>query len=140
MIAAIAQRLDDNVAALKLVGGAVEFQNAAETNPTATPAAYVIPLEENPGPGAAVSIVIQRIAASVGVILVVRNVSDPKGAAAQGDMESLRAAVKAQLLGWQPTDAYDPLERGRSGLLAFRDGHMWWQDVYTTAYYDRSVL
>jgi hypothetical protein len=23
-------------------------------------------------------------------------------------------------------------------LLAFRDGHMWWQDVFRTAYFDRS--
>ena len=36
--------------------------------------------------------------------------------------------------------ADDALERSRSHLLAFRDGHMWWQDGYTTAFYDRSQL
>ena len=128
------------VTALKLIGGAVQFQTAAESNPAATPCAFVIPLEETPTPSEVEGIVIQRVVAAVGIVLVVRNVSDPKGEAAHVDLELLRKDVKDLLLGWQPTDALEPLERGHSGLLAFRNGHMWWQDIYLTAYYDRSVL
>ena len=142
MIAEIIQRLEDNKVALglKLVGGSVAFQAAAEANPTATPAAFVIPINENPAPGAAVSIVIQRVEVGVGVVLVVNNASDHQGAAAGVDMVTLTKAVRAVLLGWQPTGDLDPIERGPGALLAFRDGHMWWQDIYTSAYYDRSVL
>jgi hypothetical protein len=140
MIDAVIARLAGSVSLLKMTGGAAQFQNAAETNPKVTPAAFVIPLGEDPGASAMGDMVIQRVAATIGVILVVRNVSDIKGEAARQDMEMLRAAVKASLLGWQPSGEYDPLQRGRSGLLAFKDMHMWWQDIYTTSYIDRSVL
>lgn len=139
MIDAVIARLEANVPLLKHVGGAAQFQNAAESLPKGTPAAFVIPLEENPGNSAMGDLVIQRVSVTLGVILVVRNVSDPKGVAARQDMEALRAAVKTALLGWQTTPDYDPLARGRSGLLAFKDMHMWWQDIYLTSYIDRSA-
>ena len=123
---------------LMLVGGAASFQKAVESNPPATPAAYVFMLDESAGPNPIAPDVIQRVGGNIAVVLVVRNLADPKGAASGQDMETLRAAVKAQLLGWQPATGYDPLERSRSHLLAFRDGHMYWQDAYTTVFYDRS--
>jgi hypothetical protein len=142
MIAAIVARLEATKAqtGLKRVGGAAAFQAAVETNPAAVPAAYVFTLDETAGPNPVAPDVIQRVSASIGVVLVARNLSDAKGAAAGQDMETLRAAVKAVLLGWSPAEGHDPLERGRAHLLAFRDGHMWWQDAYTTAYFDRSTL
>lgn len=121
---------------LKLVGGAAEFQRAAERNPTAVPAAYVFVTAEDPAPAPASGPLIQRVAVVVGVALVVRNVADATGAAASLDMDTLRGAVKAHLFGWQPNAECDPLERGPSNLLAFKDGHLWWQDSYITAYYD----
>ena len=142
MIAAIVAYLETNKAALglKLIGGAAEFQAAAEANPAAVPAAFVITLDESAGPSLVVPVVEQRVAVNVGIVLVVRNVSDATGAASQVDMEALRAKVKAKLLGWSPADGCDALERSRSHLLAFKQGHMWWQDAYTTAFLDRSQL
>lgn len=139
MIIETISRIATTVPDIKLVEGAAAFQAAAESNPKVTPCAFVIPLEENPLQRST-DVLIQRVWAKVGVILVVRNLKDPKGAAAQEDMTALRNAVKAQLFGWQPASGYDPLERGSGHLLAFRDGHMWWQDIYQTSYYDRSVL
>lgn len=140
MIDAVIARLTASVPMLKLIGGAAQFQTAAESLPKGTPAAFVIPLEENPGSNAMGDMVIQRVAVTFGVILVVRNVSDAKGEAARQGMETLRATVKAALLGWQPSPEFDPLERGRSGLLTFKESHMWWQDIYLTSYIDRSNL
>ncbi len=139
MIDDIVTRLDTEVAALKLVGGAADFQNAAESNPKVTPAAFVIPLEDMPTASETTALV-QRVFVTIGVVLVVRNVTDAKGVAAKQDLEALRVAVKEKLLGWEPAEGCDPLERGPGRLLAFRDGHMWWQDIYKTAYFDRSVL
>lgn len=127
------------VPALKLVGGAADFQVASEAKPTVTPACFVILLEDYPGPSNTTSL-IQRVEVSVGIVLVVRNVTDNKGAAALQDLEVLRSAVKQVLLGWEPDQGYDPYERGPGRLMAFRDGHMWWMDIYKTAYFDRSVL
>lgn len=129
-----------SVPALKQVGGAADFQSAAESNPTVTPCAFVIPLQENPQSNELANFVIQRVTATIGVMLVVRNVADQHGVAAQQDLAMLRQAVKDALLGWQPSDSCDPLERGPSNLLVFKDGHMWWQDIYVTTFYDRSIL
>lgn len=140
-VAAIIGQLQDSMATtgLKLVAGAAAFQAAAESHPTALPAAFVFTLEEAAGESPVAPDVIQRVTASIGVVLVVRNVGDSRGSASGQDMETLRAAVKAQLLGWAPATGHDPLTRSRSHLLAFRDGHMYWQDIYTTSHFDRSV-
>lgn len=138
MLDEIRTRLAAQVAALNLVGGAAEFQAAAESNPAATPAAFVFLVGENPSANELSTGVIQRIETSVAVIFCVRNLSDVTGAAAQNDIDTLRTAAKVALYGWQPSADYVPLERGQSKLMAFRDGHLWWQDLYNTAYYDRS--
>lgn len=133
MIDAIIARLDAQVGSLNLVKGAADFQKAAESNPTATPAAYVLLLKEGGGPTATFSRTEQRVNAEIGIVLVVRNVADAKGASAGTDMATLRAAVRAALLGWED-GGRDPMEFAAGDLLAFRDGHMWWQDSYRTVY------
>ncbi len=133
MITEIQTRLTDGVSALKLVAGATEFAAASESNPPATPAAYVIRLRETGGPRATFSRVEQRVPTEIGIVLVTRNASDAKGAAAGVDMEALRIAVRTALLGWAPIAA-DPLEFGAGGLLAFRDQYLWWQDSYRSTY------
>ncbi|MCX7172437.1 MAG: hypothetical protein NT159_00540 [Proteobacteria bacterium] len=134
--------LETNKAALglALVGGAAEFQKAAETNPPATPAAYVIELSEDAGPNLVPPDVHQRVKANIGIVHVIRNVADAKGDAARKDMEALRGGTKGKLLGWSPATGYAAYERARSNLLVFRDAHMWWQDGYSTEFFDRSVL
>lgn len=124
------------VLGLKLVGNAADFQTAADANPTAAPAVYVLQLEEVPEPSD-VDVIVQRVTAYMGIAFAVRNVADAKGAAARADLESMRANVKQLLYGWQPAEGYFPLERGRSSLLGFKNSHLWWQDIYVSAYYDK---
>ncbi|AKU21876.1 hypothetical protein [Massilia sp. NR 4-1] len=138
MIEAIQARLRATVPALKLVGDAVGFQSAAERTPTVMPACYVITLGEKPSPNSLGNILIQQVQASIGVILVMRNLGDATGAKAQASIEALRGQVKDQIFGWVPKAGCEPLERGDSNLLAFRDGCVWWQDIYVTSFYDRS--
>lgn len=134
MIAETIVHLRSGVSALKFVGAAAEFQAAAEANPKSAPAAFVIRLRETGGGSPTYGRTRQKVAATVGVILVARNVADASGQAAGGDLDSLRAAVLGLLLGWSPTPSHDPLEFEGGALLAFRDGHLWWQDSYRTQY------
>lgn len=140
MIEQTVERIKSTVPALRLVGRAAEFQAAAERNPAVTPACFVVPMLEQPGPSMAASVMQQQITATVGIIFVVRNLSDVAGAAAGAELETLRRAVREQLYGWAPAPGLDPFERGTGHLLTFRDGHVWWQDLFITSYYDRSVL
>lgn len=140
MIESIKTKLGELVpeGALKMVGGAPEFQASAERNPTATPACYVFLLGEAASPSELAGATLQSVRASVSVTLCVKNLSDSKGVAAMADLELLRKQVRNKIYGWEPVEGYDPMERGDSALLAFRDGHVWWQDIYLTSYFDRS--
>lgn len=140
MIDALRARILATVPAIKFVGTAPDFQHAAESNPKITPACFVIPMGKVPRPSAMADVVVQRVTSTVGIVLVVRNLSDAKGVAAGGDMEALSRLVKNQVYGWQAQPELDPFELGNSHLLTFRDGHMWWQDQYLTSYLDRSML
>lgn len=138
MIEAIIDRLAA-LPELKMVAGAAEFQAASATNPKAAPAAYVFLLSEAASSNSLGNVaVLQRVQAQIGVSIAVRNVADAQGAASGLDIQAVRGAVKTALLGWPPAAGHEPLERVSSDLLAFRDGYLWWQDVYATAYYDRS--
>ena len=140
MIQELIERIKATVPAFKFVGAAADFQAAAENCPAVTPACFVFSLGENPAPNALGDILLQHVQAAVGVVLVVRNLTDAKGVAAGIDMEALRKLVKAQVFGWTATPDLAPFERGASDLLAWRAGHLWWQDIYLTSYYDRSEL
>lgn len=141
MIDELKARIKAMVPAVKFVGEAADFQSAVESNPVATPAVFVIELEETAAPSKTSDVVVsQLVRAAVGIVLVVRNLSDAKGVAARGELRQLRQLVKDQVFGWQASPELDPFERGNSSLLAFRDGHVWWQDQYLTSFYDRSVL
>lgn len=133
-------RINKGALGLALVGGAADFQAAAETKPTATPAAYVVLLDEIRQENQWEGSIIQPVRQVTGVILVVRNVADPRGEAAQADIETLRGAVKGLLFGWSPNAGKQPLQMSGGRLLAFSDGLMWWQDTYFTDFFDRSTL
>jgi len=140
MIAAIIARLLAEVSAFKLVAGAAGFQRATENNPPATPAAYVFTVDEagdtdtdlDDGEG-------QLVRVTLAIVLVVRNVADATGEAAETDMDALRGQVRAALLGWSIDPEHELLARRQSTLAGFRDGHMWWQETWTTAYYDEGA-
>lgn len=138
MIAEIIQKLVAGNIGLKLIAGAAEFQAAVENAPTATPAAYVMEADETGGPNLIGNTVIQQIASNVVIVLVTHNVADPKGAAAALDMITLRRAVRTLLLGWSPTAACDPLEFAKGALANFKNGHLWWQDIYRTSYLEKA--
>ncbi|MGO4380371.1 phage tail terminator protein [Pseudoduganella sp. RAF53_2] len=138
MIDAIVKRITEHVPDLKLVGSVAEFQLAVQSAPKATPACFVLNLGERRGPVAEANILMQRTQASVGVIFAVRNAADPMGAAASQDLQALRDLVTDQIYGWVPQEGADPLERGNSNLLTFQHGCVWWQDIYSTSYYERS--
>lgn len=141
MIEALKAHIKATVPELKLIGGAADFQAAADSNPNATPACFVFLMDENPGKPVT-DVLMQNVRVSVGITFVVKNVKDAKGAASTASLDALRKKVKDQVFGWSPNiePEYDPFERGACRLLAFRDGHVWWQDLYLTSYLDRSLL
>ncbi len=115
----------------RMVGGAAEFAtvNAA---PKTTPAAFVLTLQETAGENERdTGPVMQRVEADIGVIIVTSNLSDARGDATARDIEALKRLVRANLIGFVPSDSDGmPLEHVSGELLKSAVGHIWWQEIY----------
>lgn len=128
------------VAALKHVGGAADFGAAARDLKLA-PAAFLVPLRAVAGPNMldSADTVMQRIAASFGVIYGVSNLMDASGAKSEADLAPIREATIGALIGWRPSADHDTCLYAAGRLLALGDRVLWWQDDFTTAFYARKV-
>lgn len=121
------------------VGGAADL-GAALDGVTTAPACFVVPLAEQVtetqhGPQR----VVQTVTVTVGVLLVIKNVQAAAGAPALSGLETLRAAVRACLLGWMPAGAHVACVFAGGELADFQPGLMWWQDGYKTAHHIQSI-
>lgn len=130
-------RANQAVTGLALIDGTVALEAAMDAAPLAAPAAYLAPDAERLGPSPFSGDDIQRVDISIAAVFAVRNVADPRGEAALTDLQARRDAVKVLLLGWVPSNGYAPLSRGNGRLLAFRNQHIWWADIYTSTFYER---
>ncbi len=138
-LAAIATRLQGQVSALKKVGLAVEFAAARKDIRPLPPAAFVLPLREAAGRNELENAISQRVGAQFAVVYCAQNLRDPRGGQAHEDLDAVRASGKTALLGWQPAIDHDPCEYVGGELLGLDGPLVWWQDVFATAFYLRSV-
>lgn len=135
----IIARLDAQVAALKIVAGAVDLA-AAGAELKQTPSAFVVELANRASPNSLATIAVsQEIEARFGVVLAVQNLRDPRGEKAAVDMRTLRSSVMTALLGWQPDADYDVIEYAGGRLIELDNLVLWWQDEYLTRILERSV-
>lgn len=125
----------DGSGELRTVAGAAEYAALQAPPPQARqPAAYVIPLAEAAGPNTlAAGPVRQRIAATIGVVVLLTSLRDPRGQAASDALGLLLSLLRGQLVGFQPTAAHDPVEFRRGRLLDISEGALAWQDEFETA-------
>lgn len=138
-LAAIITRLDTEVAALAIVGGAAEIAAASEAL-AASPAAFVIEETNKAGENPVAHDVHQRVEVSLSVFLAIKNAKDSRGQSGNSDLETLRLAVRAALLGWAPAADIEPLTYSGGELFRFEPGLIWWREGWRTAHYIRSVL
>ncbi len=137
-VALVIARLKDQVAALKLVGGAAEIGAAAEAL-AASPAAFVIEERDVASPMDVANEVHQRVDVSLSVFLAVRNAKDSRGQSGADDLETLRLAVRTALLGWSPESGVAPLLYVGGELFRFEPGLIWWREGWRTDHYIRSA-
>jgi hypothetical protein len=104
-------RIDAVVAQLRLyapvfggrVAGAAEFAGGVSDQTwMASPAAYVLPLDEEAGENDSNDGLYQIVAERVGVVLALDNSADRRGQSTATQLGGLRAAVFAALLNWRP--------------------------------------
>lgn len=118
-----------------LVEGAAELAAIGGGAPMAQPAAYVFLGEEASAENDRIGALLQRTDCGISIVIVAGNVSDARGAAAAGDIEALKTAVRSCLLGWQPPSADDVITAAGGQMVRVRDGYVWWEMTLATAYY-----
>lgn len=136
--ALIEARIKAQVTDFKEVRGAADLSNVLQ-NRVAAPACYVFQESDQPSKNNLVNAVSQRVVDQLAVVIVVRNVRDPRGSDAADVSEALRDWVRAALVGWIPASTHEQIEYAGSRLISFADGFFITKDSYRTAHFVRAT-
>jgi hypothetical protein len=95
------------------------------------PAAYVVPIADHPAPprsegGAQAAVV------TFGVLMMVRQASDPSGVGGLEKIKQLQAALHAGLLGWDGLPGFTPIWSAGGHVLEFQPAALWWLEEFST--------
>jgi len=135
LVAAVIDRLKAAGTPFKAVSGAAEFA-AIEKRRLGTPAAFVMVAEEAAGDNERINgTVLQRLEIDLAVVIVADNLGDARGGAAADDIDALKGFVRAQLIGFAPEAAEEPLTHLSGRLLKARSGTIWFEDLFAVASY-----
>ncbi len=115
------------------VAGAAEFKNITEASALPLPCAFVVPLDDNPGPSRSANSVRQTLEDGFAVIVAVANTTDERGQKSANDIHTLRAEVWAALLGWRPTEDYEGIVYDGGNLLTHDRARLWYQFEFSAA-------
>lgn len=134
MIKSILDRLMEPGTPFRICGGAAELADVTD-RPTALPAIYVYVSHEASAPNDRINTILQRTAVDFAVVIVTGNLSGRNNASAAADLEGLKRYVRGQLLGFLPAGTKDPLEHVEGEMQQALAGTVWFEDVFTGAYY-----
>lgn len=111
------------------VAGAARFKTIDETANLAIPAAYVIPLDDQPGERMSLNDVRQPLIESFAIIVAISNTPDERGQAAINSAhDTIRQEIWQALLGFQPDAAiYRGIEYQGGNLLELDRSRLWYQ-------------
>jgi len=112
---------------------------AANILPKVTPAAWVVPIGEDAEPAEHMTGGLrQRVAETVGIILVHSVAGDSTGAKARAVIDGCADLVKTGLIGWAPLAGIDPFEFRRARLIGAQNGAVFLQIDVLTRWYLRA--
>lgn len=125
---------------LAQVKGAADFASAKKQLKNKMPAAFVIPLADQPSSNSsATTVVSQKIVQNFGVIIAISNLTDATGEQAINDLFFTRQQLLLKLIGWIPAGAVNCIEFGGGHLMDMDDQVVWWQDIFNIDTYFRSA-
>jgi hypothetical protein len=138
MIPEVLARLMETGTPFRISGGAGALADVKDT-PAATPAVFAFVSEERSAPSETFGRTLQRTAASIAVVIVTKNLSQQNNAAAVEDIDALKAYCRRKLIGWVPAPDVEPLEHAAGELQQAFGGTVWFEDAYTTAFYQQEI-
>jgi hypothetical protein len=119
------------------IAGAAEYKALPESANLPVPAAYVLPLEDNPGPPMSENAVRQSLVESFAVVVALSNTTDERGQAAVTSLHDVRAELWRALLGWQlgQPSIYNGIYYEGASLLGLDRARMWYRFEFAAAMY-----
>ncbi|WP_374355564.1 hypothetical protein [Chitinimonas sp.] len=139
LIDAIKDQLKTRCPLLKHIGAAADFAAADKLARHQYPAAFVLPLGEQPQPSSMPPGTVQKLLVHFAVVIAISNVRDAAGAAALVDLNAVRPSVMQALYGWQPAGVAEPINFTGGQLQDLTNGVLWWQDSFSTVVFNRST-
>src|SRR5262245_39524837 len=91
------------------VAGAAQFDALPQVSNLPLPAAYVLPLAEQPKEPASKNGYRQAVRDQIAVVVVLDTKPDERGQSAAQQLQAVRRALFQALLGWQPGEDYDAM-------------------------------
>lgn len=134
--AAVVERLQDRVPALRRVGIAADLQAVlkAKVADQTGPSAFIVAASERGGrPSAVAGAFVQPTSETIAVVILIREVSNRAGDKAADELESIKADVKAALAGWKPADGFSPYALASGAIIAFAPGYVAWGYEFAAA-------
>lgn len=114
------------------VAGAAQFKLLPETGALQVPCAYVIPLDDAPGPQRSQNGIRQELQDSFAVVVALSNLPDEKGQGAANAYDDIRTQLFSALLGWPPQEEYEAIEYEGGSILALDRARMWCQFEFSS--------
>lgn len=101
---------------------------------------YIYPERKSAEANRLVGTVSQRVSVQFGIVSVVRNVRDSRGADAADVSAVLQDEIEGAMLGWTPHGNFDAIEYAGGRLVSLIGGFYIWLDSYRTATHIRSRI
>lgn len=114
--------------------GAAKFQVLPEAANLVTPAAYVLPLDEQPQEQASKNGYQQTVREGFAVVVALSNAADERGQKAATSLDAVRRELFRALLGFQPATDYDAIAFEGGQLLHLDRARLYYQFEFSTDY------
>ena len=134
----IEARIRSQIPAFKEVAGTVDMPNAMAGR-LSDHGCYIFKERETVTESHLVGATMQRVTVYFGLLIVVRNVKDARGADADDVSYTLQAALKTALLGWIPDASAEPLEYSGGVFVMFKNGFHLWKNTFNTHQFIRAL-
>ncbi|WP_295379557.1 hypothetical protein [uncultured Pseudacidovorax sp.] len=114
--------------------GAAKFEVLPETANLVTPAAYVVPLGEQPDAQQSQTGYQQLVREKFAVVVALSNRADERGQASANNLHAARTALFRALLGFQPSADHDVIEFEGAQLLHLDRARLYYQFEFSAEY------
>ena len=131
----VEDRIKNTITEFKDVSGAADLRTIL-ASAVAPPGCYIYREKATVKPNAMLNKVVQQKTEYIGLIVVTRNVRDARGGINADESEQLCDLIETQLLGYEPSQDFSPLEYAGGDLVLMRDGLHFWREVYKS---DRTI-